>query len=225
MLHFLFEIVKKIVDKSQKMCYAKNREPIVGYFGHNLMPECTYAFSKTPAVKTKIVIFGGKIMKKTIKVILSCILVATTVMLSTVAIFAEFYAVYSLDEYKGFEFAFRANNKATGADFGIPKGNTVELEGNVWFDIDPQTPPHYITSVVKLCYKQLFSDKEVIEINLYPGSLGNDTNYKQTSLVYSNSASADIDVTRDYYVTVETSGTDDAYYSTYIVNVNFEEKY
>lgn len=160
-------------------------------------------------------------MKKSIKAILSCALVAATIMLSTLAVFAECYSLYSLDEYKGFQFSFRGDNKATGTDFGIAKDKTAQLNGNVWFEIDPQTPSHYITSVVQLCHKQLFFTYVDLAVDLYPGSLGNSTNYKQTSLTCSNSASTFIDTTRDYYVTAETTGTDDSYYCTYVVNVNF----
>ena len=165
-------------------------------------------------------------MKRILKTTMSVILVVATVVLLSMAAFAEYYSVLSLDEYKGFQFSFRGNGSADGSEnyFGITEGKTARVEGNVWFDIDPQTSPHYITSVVQLCHKGgLFGLSTVVDltVNLYPGNLGNTSNTTVSSLVYSNSDSVFIDETADYYVTVSTSGVDNAYYSTYIVNVNY----
>ncbi|MCD8345491.1 MAG: hypothetical protein LUC38_05975 [Oscillospiraceae bacterium] len=160
-------------------------------------------------------------MKKTIKAVLLCALVIASVTLLSLAVFAEGYSLYSLGDYKGIQFSFRGDNKASSDDFGIAKDKTVELNGNVWFEIDPQTSSHYITCVVQLCHKSGLFEQVDLAVNLYPGSLGNNTNYSLTSLTYSNTASVDISTTRDYYITVETKGTDEAYYCTYLVNVNF----
>lgn len=165
-------------------------------------------------------------MKKLYKKLFSVILTLIVLSLFSVAAFADCYTLYSTDEYKGFQFSFRGNNTADGSAnyFGIAEGKTATVEANVWFEIDPQTPAHYVTAYVQLCHKGgLFNLQTIVdtEVQLYPGYIGNSTNSTITSNVYTYSESANITETDDYYVTATVSGASDSYYSTFVVNVNY----